>query len=74
METDKVIAHNIHVSYVNADVARIFQNSPRASNEMPDFPLVLRRAVSIGRLLQDPLTELAALVANGSQEVTVIYY
>jgi len=69
LERDREVVELIHVAYVDMEVPKIFQNSARAQVEFPDYPTVLRRAVSIGRYLQDPLTEMCALMANESEEV-----
>jgi len=52
---------NIHVAYVNTEIARIFQDSPRAKSEFSELPSAVRQAICLGRYLQDPLTELAGL-------------
>lgn len=58
----------IKVVWVPEDVARVFEVSTRARNELPDLTGIMRRAVSIGRRLQDPLTEVAGL-CNESMDV-----
>ncbi|MCX4244421.1 helix-hairpin-helix domain-containing protein [Paraliomyxa miuraensis] len=45
----------------DADAAALFASSRAAKQELPDMDAPLRRAVSAGRRLQDPLTELAKI-------------
>lgn len=51
----------VYVELVDAEVARIYQESPRALHEFPQYPSLLRHAISIGRRIQDPLLEFASL-------------
>jgi len=51
----------IYVELVDAEIARIYQDSPRAQNEFPEYPLLLRHAISVARRLQDPLEEITNL-------------
>lgn len=51
----------ISVEALDGEVARVFMSSPRAENEFREYPALLRHAVSLGRRIQDPLTEFAAL-------------
>ncbi|KAL9642881.1 hypothetical protein ABK040_010577 [Willaertia magna] len=46
------------------DIARIYENSTRAKTEFPNENVVTRRAISVGRRLRDPLTEIAGLFNN----------
>lgn len=52
---------SIYVELVDAEVARVYQDSPRARAEFPDYPLLLRHAISVARRLQDPLEEFVNL-------------
>eukprot|EP00736_Rhodelphis_marinus_P000835 Rmarinus@m.21630 len=52
---------NIPVVYVEEDAARIYQDSRRAQDEYPEYGVNVRRAIAIGRRLQDPLQELCGL-------------
>eukprot|EP01119_Soliformovum_irregulare_P007094 TRINITY_DN1949_c0_g1_i1.p1 TRINITY_DN1949_c0_g1~~TRINITY_DN1949_c0_g1_i1.p1 ORF type:complete len:1550 (+),score=544.67 TRINITY_DN1949_c0_g1_i1:1495-6144(+) len=63
---------NIHVAYVDTEIPRIFASSQRALKMHPDFPPLLRQAISIGRLLQDPLMEMAGLCSN-VKEITSLH-
>eukprot|EP01117_Protostelium_nocturnum_P006766 TRINITY_DN242_c0_g1_i1.p1 TRINITY_DN242_c0_g1~~TRINITY_DN242_c0_g1_i1.p1 ORF type:complete len:1509 (+),score=429.08 TRINITY_DN242_c0_g1_i1:233-4759(+) len=66
---DRKILESIHLTYVDPEVARVFQSSNRANAEFPDYPEHSRRAVSIGRTLQEPLTELCYMAGNESKEI-----
>jgi uncharacterized protein len=46
---------------VNEAGASVYSTSPAGREEMPDFDATLRGAVSIGRRLQDPLSELVKI-------------
>jgi transcription elongation factor SPT6 len=46
------------------EIPRLFGGSSRAKSEFPDYPPVLRTAISLGRLLRDPLEEICAACAN----------
>ena len=47
--------------FVYDDVARIYQNSKRATTEFPDLPLLGKYCVGLARYAQSPLNEYAAL-------------
>ena len=51
----------ISVEVVDNNVSVIYQNSRRANADFPDYPPLLRQAVSLARRLQDPLTEYCQL-------------
>lgn len=55
---------NINFEIVPDDIARIYENSTRAANEYPQENNVVKRAISVGRRLRDPLTEIAGLFNN----------
>ncbi|KAI9684477.1 MAG: Transcription elongation factor spt6 [Trizodia sp. TS-e1964] len=46
---------------VNDEVARLYQNSPRAAKEHPAFSPMIRYCVALARYLQNPLKEYASL-------------
>ncbi|KTW28720.1 chromatin-remodeling histone chaperone SPT6 [Pneumocystis jirovecii RU7] len=52
---------HIRVVYVNDDVARLYQNSERASKEFPNLPSLGKYCVSLARYMQSPLMEYAAM-------------
>ena len=51
----------VHYMVVNEAGASVYSASKLAAEEMPDFDLTLRSAVSIARRLQDPLAELVKI-------------
>ena len=51
----------IKLSYVEDDIARIYQNSAKAMEEFPKFPSLLKYCISLGRSMQEPLFEHAGL-------------
>ncbi|CAH8839646.1 unnamed protein product [Trichobilharzia szidati] len=53
----------IHVELMETELSLVFALSSRASFDLPvSYPPLLRQAISLGRRLQDPLTEFAQLV------------
>ncbi len=52
---------NIHYCIVNEAGASLYSTSPLAREELPDYSPALRSAISIGRRLQDPLSELVKI-------------
>ncbi|OCK83182.1 transcription elongation factor-like protein spt6 [Lepidopterella palustris CBS 459.81] len=51
----------LEVIMVNDEVARLYFNSPRASEEFPNLPPTTRYCVALARYLQSPMQEYAAL-------------
>ena len=51
----------LRIGFVPTDVGRVFMNSERATEELPDYTPSLRMAVSIARRCIDPLNELCGL-------------
>eukprot|EP00026_Physarum_polycephalum_P000177 Phypoly_transcript_00177.p1 GENE.Phypoly_transcript_00177~~Phypoly_transcript_00177.p1 ORF type:complete len:1792 (+),score=500.68 Phypoly_transcript_00177:82-5457(+) len=47
------------VMYGDAELARAFKQSHRGISEFPEYPPLLRQAISLGRKLLDPVTEFA---------------
>lgn len=54
-------AFNIPVVYVKDDIARIYQHSKRSTDEFPAIPPIAKYCVGLGRYIQSPLNEFAAL-------------
>ena len=57
-----------NVIFVPSDVAQVYHNSKRAQEEFSHNEPSFRRAVSLGRRLIDPLTEIVGL-ANQDNEI-----
>ncbi|XP_065663621.1 transcription elongation factor SPT6 isoform X2 [Hydra vulgaris] len=70
LEQDHQMPH-IYVELVPGEVARIYQNSPRGLMEFPEYPELLRHAISLGRRIQNPLVEFAGL-CNFEEELTCL--
>ncbi len=66
--TEPNLPHNVHLTYLDPEVSRIYQSSTRAEREFSDFPPTLRQAISLGRMLLDPLIEIAGL-CNENNEI-----
>ncbi|XP_057294879.1 transcription elongation factor SPT6-like [Hydractinia symbiolongicarpus] len=60
LQQEQQMSH-INVELVDAEVARIYQDSPRAQTEFPEYADVLRHAISLGRRIQEPLLEFSNL-------------
>ncbi|QLK86477.1 Tex family protein [Staphylococcus sp. 17KM0847] len=60
---DMIRQHDLHVQYVivNEAGASVYSASEIARQEFPDFQVEERSAVSIGRRIQDPLSELVKI-------------
>jgi len=54
-------AHNLRYCIVNEAGASLYSTSPIGREEFPDYTPELRSAISIGRRLQDPLSELVKI-------------
>ncbi|CAG0922503.1 unnamed protein product [Notodromas monacha] len=51
----------VTVEFVDNSLAKIYGNSLRGAEEFPEYPMVLRQAVSLARRIQNPLLEFAQL-------------
>ena len=52
----------LQVELVDTELSLVHAKSVHARQEFPEYPLILKQAVSLGRRLQDPLQEFAAAV------------
>jgi len=67
---DKGIDEHFDIIYVDPSVPNIFARSERAEEEFSRNTVLFRRAVSVGRLAQNPLAEYCALCqSDGSKEL-----
>ena len=53
------LRRSCRVMYGDAELARAFKQSQRGIAEFPEYPPLLRQAISLGRRLLDPVTEFA---------------
>jgi len=67
---DVLSQRQIPLIYVHDEVARLYMNSARATQENPAWPANARYALGLARFTQDPLNEYCAL---GSDLVAVTY-
>ncbi|KAJ2991544.1 Transcription elongation factor spt6 [Globomyces sp. JEL0801] len=67
---DRSLKYSIPVMIVEDETARIFMNSQTGLKEFPasDYHMLIRYCVSLGRYVQDPTTEYAALF-NQDQDI-----
>eukprot|EP01027_Heterolobosea_sp_BB2_P000897 GEZU01001346.1.p1 GENE.GEZU01001346.1~~GEZU01001346.1.p1 ORF type:complete len:821 (-),score=229.51 GEZU01001346.1:22-2382(-) len=63
----------VKIEWVPEDVARIYEVSPAAVNQFPEYSNITRRAISVGRRLQDPLAEIAGL-ADEKDDITSLKF
>ncbi|KAL3310193.1 Transcription elongation factor SPT6, partial [Cichlidogyrus casuarinus] len=62
----------VKVELADTEPAQVFANSPRAMSELPQsYTQLMRVAISLGRRLQDPLSELAQLM-NYDQDILAL--
>mgnify|MGYP002400249757 FL=1 len=61
---DNSQSFDIPVVYVRDEVARIYQHSKRANDEFPSLSPIAKYCVGLGRYIQSPLNEYAALGAD----------
>ena len=54
----------VALELVNDDLASVYEKSAKAVKEFPDYPPMLRRAISAGRRLQDPLAEFCQMAED----------
>ncbi len=59
--TDELAGENVEYVIVNEAGASVYSASVLGREEFPDYDAVLRGAISIGRRLQDPLSELVKI-------------
>ena len=62
------VVNTIEITYVDLEVPLIYAASVRSSSEFPDFSSTMKQAISVGRFLLDPLTEMSSL-CNDSTEL-----
>uniref|UniRef100_A0A914RB96 Transcription elongation factor Spt6 helix-hairpin-helix motif domain-containing protein n=1 Tax=Parascaris equorum TaxID=6256 RepID=A0A914RB96_PAREQ len=74
-----ICGENLHAYYLKRDIEIMLRqlaesnNLPVIPTEFPDYPLLLKQAVSLGRLLLDPLIEYCHM-CNIDQDVLCISY
>ena len=69
----RLIPQEIPVTYIEDDVARIYQISDRAQEEFPKYSQLLKYCVSLARRFLDPLFEYAAL-CNPQNEILCLAF
>lgn len=60
-DTIKTVSRRVSYMVVNEAGASVYSASPLGAKEFPEYDVSLRSAVSIGRRLQDPLSELVKI-------------
>ena len=60
-EDDREVADPLEVVIVNDEIARLYHTSDRSNVEHPGLPPLTRYCIALGRYMQNPLTEYAAL-------------
>ncbi|MFH4974474.1 hypothetical protein AB6A40_001183 [Gnathostoma spinigerum] len=64
---------NVEVEIIDNEAAKVYMNSRQAMLEFPDYPPNLRQAVSLARLLLDPLIEYSHL-CNIDNDILCLSY
>ncbi|XP_039292182.1 transcription elongation factor SPT6 isoform X2 [Nilaparvata lugens] len=57
----------IPVEIIDNELAKIYANSIKGENDLRDYPLVLRQAVSLARRIKDPLVEFSQLCTTDNE-------
>ncbi|KAK6102088.1 SH2 domain family protein [Brugia pahangi] len=68
------IAKEISIEIVDNEAAKIYMHSKQAITEFSNYPPMLRQAISLGRLLLDPLIEYAHLCNTDDDILCVSYH
>lgn len=63
----------IAVEIIDNELAKIYSNSIKGSNDFREYPPLLRQAISLARRLQDPLVEFSQL-CTADEEILCIRY
>lgn len=63
----------IAVEIVDNELAKIYSNSIKGSNDFREYPTLLRQAISLARRIQDPLIEFSQL-CTADEEILCIRY
>ncbi|CAG7720260.1 unnamed protein product [Allacma fusca] len=64
----------INVEIVDNQLAKVYSNSLKANAEFREYPLILRQAISLGRLIQDPLVEYSQLCTPDEEILCLRYH
>lgn len=64
----------IPIELIDDELSLVYMNSKKAIADFPDFPPVLRQAVSLARRLQDPLIEFSQLCSSDDEIVCIKYH
>ncbi|CAL8137322.1 unnamed protein product [Orchesella dallaii] len=57
----------VKVEILDNQLAKVYANSLKAGHDLPEYPLLLKEAVSLGRRLLDPLLEFTQLCNNDEE-------
>lgn len=63
----------IQVEIMDNELAKIYANSNKGTNDFREYPFVLRQAISLARRMQDPLVEFSQL-CNADEEILCLRY
>lgn len=64
----------IEVEIINNDLAKLYANSNKGTNDFREYPLILRQAVSIARRLYDPLVEFSQMCSPDEEILCLRYH
>uniref|UniRef100_A0A915KER6 YqgF/RNase H-like domain-containing protein n=1 Tax=Romanomermis culicivorax TaxID=13658 RepID=A0A915KER6_ROMCU len=74
MDKQGELNHNVNVEVVENDLAKIYMNCRKAQQDFPDYPFILRQAVSLARRLQDPLLEFCQMCTPDEDILCLKYH
>lgn len=63
----------LSVEIIDNELAKIYSNSVKGSNDFREYPTLLRQAISLARRIQDPLIEFSQL-CTADEEILCIRY
>lgn len=73
LEQDGQLTRPIPVELIDTELAKVYMNSKVAQTDYPDYPILLREAISLARRLQDPLIEFCQL-CTPEEEILCLKY
>jgi len=74
MESQGELSRTLEVEIVDNDLAKVYMNSLRAQQDFPDYPVLLRQAISLARRLQDPLLEFSQMCTPDEDILCLKYH
>lgn len=74
MEASGELSRALDVEIIDNDLAKVYMNSHKAQDDFPDYPILLRQAISVARRLQDPLLEFCQMCTPDDDVLCLKYH